>query len=130
MFSFPNQQGFTLMELLVALLLTGLLAIMVAQYQTLSLQVRQLMQEERLAATAVEDLIIQMQLGGLLPGDPVFSLAAVDCSASHSHAGLDFTLVCQAFSELRSMSIRHQGQQLVLEWASPLGKRTLARPTH
>ena len=121
-------QGFTLIELLVALVLTSLLAVLVAQYLVTSTQVRHLMQQERLAATAAEDLAIQMHLSSSPPGGLTASLVSGQCS-SHPQANLDFTGLCQASQSLPQLRVQHQAHQLTLEWLSPVGLRSLSRPT-
>lgn len=124
------QAGFTLMELLVALVLTALLAITVGHYLTSSLQVRLLIQQEALAARTAEDLALQLGLGSPPPGSLTASLKNSQCTPTHPQADFDFSLLCQASQHLPKLKASHTGQQVTLSWQSPTGQRQLSRPTH
>ncbi|WP_404415246.1 type II secretion system protein J [Marinospirillum sp.] len=125
----PTQTGFTLMELLVALILTALLAITVGQHLTSSLQIRLLIQQEAAAARAAEDLALQLGSGISPPGSLKVSLKSSQCSPEHPKADFDFSLLCQTSQKLPDLKTKLISQEIVLSWQSPTGPREIRRPT-
>ncbi|MDR9466825.1 prepilin-type N-terminal cleavage/methylation domain-containing protein [Marinospirillum sp.] len=125
----PRQTGFTLMELLVALILTALLAITVGQHLTSSLQIRLLIQQEAAAARAAEDLALQLGSGISPPGSLKVSLKYSQCSPEHPKADFDFSLLCQTSQDLPDLKAKRNGPEIVLTWQGPTGSKEIRRPT-
>lgn len=124
-----QQTGFSLMELIVALILTGLLATSIAQFQTASLQIRLLIQQEALAARTAEDLALQINSSLSSPDHWASVLKEHGCFPPQPPSAFDFSLFCQAKQRLPELHTKQQGAELLLTWQSPLGKRKVRRPT-
>ncbi|WP_162299678.1 prepilin-type N-terminal cleavage/methylation domain-containing protein [Marinospirillum perlucidum] len=123
--AFPeSQDGFTLIELLISLLLATFLAVTIGQFMTISLQTRQHLQQEALAARLAENLSLQQAISQAPPGHLTSRLAQGSCTS----AFMDLTLLCQAKQRLPDLTISKQGQALNLRWTSPLGEQHLQRP--
>jgi type II secretory pathway pseudopilin PulG len=117
------------MELLVALILTALLAITVGQHLTSSLQIRLIIQQEAAAARAAEDLALQLGSGISPPGSLTVALKNNQCTPTHPKAGFDFSLLCQASQKLPDLKAKRTGHEIVLNWQGPTGPKKLSRPT-
>lgn len=127
MFTTQNSAaGFTLMELLTALLLTSLLATGVAHFLTASNQVRLVMHQDTLAARTAEELATQLHISQALSSN----LTAGQCRQTAQMASLDTTLLCKAYQQLPQLQARRQGQAIRLSWLGPTGPRSLTRPIH
>ncbi|SFC27862.1 prepilin-type N-terminal cleavage/methylation domain-containing protein [Marinospirillum celere] len=119
-----EMSGFTLMELLAALLITSFLAIGVAQYLAAATQVRLIMHQDTLAARTAEDLARQLAISQSPPGH----LNASRCTSKPSSSSLDTLQLCRAYQKLPQLRVRSQGQQLTLSWQGPTGTREVQRP--
>lgn len=122
-----QHQGFTLIELLVALLLSAFFAITVASYLTTSIQVRLIIQQERLAAAVAEDLALQIANNPALSAS--LSSTATPSLCQQSAPALDFSLLCSAVNHLPESSVYHQAQHIRLHWQGPRGPKKMKRPT-
>lgn len=118
-------QGFSLLELLLALMFVVLMSLGIAQYLLVSSGLNLMMQQEDLAARALESLILQASFNSAHQQLVSNALQSLSCPVT---AQLDFTLWCQALNSLPDLTVSVGAASISVVWLSPRGMRRLVRP--
>ena len=124
----PTVLGFTLLEVLLALLFTSLMATGIAQHLSLSARVNHTMQQEALAARAIESLLLQAALSSSSSQEVKTALQQLSCPSS-STSQLDFSSWCQALQDLPGLQVHISSTHLTLHWQAGGTSRSLLRPS-
>lgn len=123
-----TSQGFSLLELLLSLLLTTLLVMGIAQYLLISSRVHLTLQQETLAARALESLLIQATFSQPSKDAIQAALSSKSCQNNASNLGLDFSTWCHALKNLPKLTVSSTTSSVSFEWQAPTGSRKIQGP--
>ncbi|GLR65136.1 prepilin-type N-terminal cleavage/methylation domain-containing protein [Marinospirillum insulare] len=121
-------QGFSLLELLISLFLTALMVMGIAQYTLISSSIHLTLQQEALAARALDSLLIQASTYPASKNIIQSSLSSLNQSCNQQALEVDFTNFCLALEQLPQLKVISNQSYTALEWQAPKGKKIIKRP--
>lgn len=126
---FTSSLGFSLLEMLVSLVLLSFLALGVAHYQVMNKSVQIRMQQETLAASALDSLLINAKLAN--PNSSNFSTININSLTTNKNCQITNAAKtynwCLATTRLPQLEIKTTTNSIRLEWQAPLGKARVIR---